>query len=51
LGPLRLVTPRFFPRYFERDISAGFAALTAEGREAVEEELNEDKSSCIEAVC
>ena len=39
---------RFVPRYFEKDISKGYADLTAEGRAAVEEELHEDTSLCIE---
>jgi hypothetical protein len=32
---------RFIPQYFERDISSGVPILTAAGRKAVEEELNE----------
>ncbi|KAG2107349.1 hypothetical protein BD769DRAFT_133596 [Suillus cothurnatus] len=32
---------QFIPQYFERDISSGVPILTAAGRKAVEEELNE----------
>jgi len=39
---------RFVPRYFEKDISKGYAVLTAEGQAAVEEELQEDTSFRIE---
>ncbi|RDB30329.1 Oxysterol-binding protein-like protein 1 [Hypsizygus marmoreus] len=38
----------FVPRYFEKDIEKGYAALTAEGWAAVQEELNEESSFCIE---
>ncbi|KAF5383276.1 hypothetical protein D9615_005046 [Tricholomella constricta] len=38
----------FVPRYFEKDIEKGYANLTAEGWTAVEEELKEDSSFCIE---
>lgn len=39
---------RFVPRYFEKDISKGFAELTAEGWKAVQEEIEEKSSACIE---
>ena len=39
---------RFVPRYFEKDISKGFAELTAEGWKAVQEEIEEESSACIE---
>jgi hypothetical protein len=39
---------RFIPRYFENDWISGVPTLTAEGRKAVDEELNETWSSCIE---
>ena len=39
---------RFVPRYFENDISKGFAELTAEGWKAVQEEIEEESSACIE---
>ncbi|KAG1741546.1 uncharacterized protein EDB91DRAFT_1131081 [Suillus paluster] len=38
---------QFIPQYFEKDISSGIPILTATGRKAVEEELNE--SSCSDA--
>ncbi|KAG5645511.1 hypothetical protein DXG03_005921 [Asterophora parasitica] len=38
----------FIPRYFEKGLDKGFAALTAEGRAAVEEELKEESAFCIE---
>ena len=39
---------RFVPRYFEKDISKGFAELTVEGWKAVQEEIEEDTPACIE---
>lgn len=46
-----LIAPhfRFIPKYFEKDISAGYAKLTDEGRKVVNEELEESSPSCIEA--
>ncbi|KAJ8489434.1 hypothetical protein ONZ45_g13594 [Pleurotus djamor] len=38
----------FIPRYFEKDMDAGYSLLTAEGRHAVEEELKESSEFCIE---
>ncbi|KAF8067761.1 hypothetical protein FPV67DRAFT_1493418 [Lyophyllum atratum] len=38
----------FVPRYFEKDLERGYAALTPEGWAAVEEELKEESSFCIE---
>ncbi|KAF8645827.1 hypothetical protein AX16_007550 [Volvariella volvacea WC 439] len=38
----------FVPRYFDKDISKGYAALTEEGWKAVKEELEEDSAYCIE---
>ncbi len=45
-----LTATRFVPRYFENDLDDGFVELTAEGRAAVEEELKEDSSYCIEGI-
>ena len=42
------VVHRFVPRYFEKDISKGFAELTPEGWKAVQEEIEEESSACIE---
>ena len=39
---------RFVPRYFEKDISKGFAELTPDGWKAVQEEIEEESSACIE---
>jgi hypothetical protein len=39
---------RFVPRFFEKDMSRGYSELTPEGRAAVEEELKEGTSFCIE---
>lgn len=39
---------RFVPRYFEQDIEQGYPTLTAEGWAAIEEELKEESSFCIE---
>lgn len=41
---------RFIPRYFEKDLTNGKAALTPEGRKAVEEELAEDTEYCVEGL-
>ncbi|KAG5652504.1 hypothetical protein H0H81_004817 [Sphagnurus paluster] len=38
----------FVPRYFEKDLEKGYAELTAEGLAAVDEELKEESSFCIE---
>jgi len=38
----------FIPKYFEKDWISGVPTLTAEGRKAVDEELNETWSPCIE---
>ncbi|KAF9486277.1 hypothetical protein BDN70DRAFT_794567 [Pholiota conissans] len=40
----------FVPRYFEKELDDGYAALTQEGLAAVDEELQEDTSYCIEGV-
>jgi hypothetical protein len=42
---LLMVLDRFVPRYFENDISKGYAKLTEEGWKAVQEELEEETSS------
>ena len=39
---------RFVPRYFEKDISKGFAELAPDGWKAVQEEIEEESSACIE---
>ena len=39
---------RFVPWYFKKDISKGFTELTAEGWKAVQEEIEEESSACIE---
>lgn len=41
---------RFVPAYFEPGMDNGFTPLTAAGLAAVEEELKEDNSFCIESV-
>jgi hypothetical protein len=41
---------RFVPQYFEKDMSKGYAALTAAGAAAIEEELNEPISFHIDDV-
>ncbi|KIJ92213.1 hypothetical protein K443DRAFT_135342 [Laccaria amethystina LaAM-08-1] len=38
----------FVPQYFEKDILKGFAELMAEGWKAVQEEIEEETSTCIE---
>ncbi|TFK72794.1 hypothetical protein BDN72DRAFT_791897 [Pluteus cervinus] len=38
----------FVPQYFEKDISSGIPTLTPEGLKAIEEELAEEVSFCIE---
>ncbi|KAJ3502451.1 hypothetical protein NLJ89_g8884 [Agrocybe chaxingu] len=40
----------FVPRYFAKDYLAGYAELTSDGTQAVEEELKENSSYCIEGV-
>jgi len=40
----------FIPRYFVQHYDEGYAALTADGLAAVEEELKEDTAYCIEGV-
>ena len=45
-----LTATRFVPRYFDDNLDDGFVELTAEGRAAVEEELKEDSSYCIEGI-
>jgi hypothetical protein len=45
-----LIVFRFVPRFFEKNLDDGYAALTSEGTAAVEEELKEDSDYCIEGV-
>lgn len=45
-----LLLCRFIPRYFDQNYDNGYAALTAHGLAAVEEELKEDSGYCIEGV-
>ncbi|KAF8191148.1 hypothetical protein BJ912DRAFT_303757 [Pholiota molesta] len=40
----------FVPRFFDKNLDDGYAALTSEGTTAVEEELKEDSDYCIEGV-
>ncbi|KXN81883.1 Oxysterol-binding protein-like protein 1 [Leucoagaricus sp. SymC.cos] len=39
----------FIPKYFEKDLSTGYAKLTEEGWKAVKEELEESIPTCVEA--
>lgn len=45
-----LIVTRFVPRYFDNNLDDGFVELTADGHAAVEEELKEDSSYCIEGI-
>ena len=40
---------RFSPKFFEKDISNGIPTITAEGRKALEEELQEESEHKLEA--
>ena len=44
------VYSRFVPKFFEKDITTGAPALTAEGRKAIEEELQEEAEHKLEIV-
>ncbi|KAF8970432.1 hypothetical protein BDZ97DRAFT_1914726 [Flammula alnicola] len=40
----------FVPRYFDKDLDKGYAALTQDGISAVDDELKEETSYCIEGI-
>lgn len=49
LSQLMIMPCRFIPKYFEKNIDSGIPALTAEGRKAVQDELNEEPFECAGA--